>query len=64
MQLTPIPWGKRDRALGKMVCQHMVDIGPVILIPFHPLKHSRLLQELGHLGIRAYNPPRENDHAV
>lgn len=34
--LTRIPWGKRDAALGRALCQHIVDATPPTCIPFFP----------------------------
>lgn len=32
--LTPIPWGKPDRALGFAVIQHMTEVTPGTVIPW------------------------------
>ena len=51
VQLTPIPWGKPDRALARAVCQHLVDANPRIAVDFNPFHHRRLIAFLRSHGI-------------
>lgn len=34
IQLTPIPWGRKDRNLGFAVCAHVRDVTPPTVIPW------------------------------
>lgn len=52
MPLSPIQWGKPDRALGHAVCQHVADATPPIVIEFNPVTHARLCRVL-----RSYRIP-------
>lgn len=40
--LAPVPWGTRDPALARMVCEHIVEATPPIVIPFNPRSHARV----------------------
>jgi hypothetical protein len=42
VQLRPIPWGRRDQALGFGVCEAIARATPPTVIPANPLLHSRL----------------------
>lgn len=46
VQLTPIPWGKPDRDLGRLVCRHVVDVTPPIVIPCNPFTEAKTLRTL------------------
>lgn len=50
-RLAPIPWGRPDRALGRLVCRHMVDANPPTVIPFNPVTGKRLQALLRTLHI-------------
>lgn len=51
VQLTPVPFGRPDRALGHALCQHIVDATPAIVIPFNPVTHRRVRAVLRQCGI-------------
>lgn len=38
LQLSPIRWGKRDKVLARMVCEHMRHANPPIVIPWSPVQ--------------------------
>jgi hypothetical protein len=46
LQLKPIPWGQRDRDLGRAVCWHICDATPPTVIPFNPRKHAQMKRHL------------------
>lgn len=51
VQLKPIPWGKRDPDLGRLVCRHIEDANPPIFIRYNPITHSRLSRLLRSCGV-------------
>lgn len=54
VQLRPIPWGKRDPDLGRLVCRHMVDANPPIVIPYDPFESPRLRRRLLHYRLHFF----------
>lgn len=36
LTLSPIPWGRKDAALSRVVLRHMVDANPPVVIPWRP----------------------------
>lgn len=54
MKLQPIAWGKRDPALGKLVCAHLRDANPPTEIPFNPLVDGRIRNDLRKLRVTHY----------
>lgn len=51
VQLSPIPWGKRDPELGRALCRHIVDATPPIVIPVNFLTDFRVRSWLRTHGI-------------
>ena len=51
VRLTPIPWGKRDQALARAVCDHIADAMPPVVIRFNPITHRRVCAFLRSYGI-------------
>ena len=54
LQLTPIPWGKPDPVLGRMVCQNVADTTPALVVPFNPITHTKARTRLRSYGIHHY----------
>ncbi|ALN84924.1 hypothetical protein LC55x_1634 [Lysobacter capsici] len=50
MRLSPIQWGKRDPALGRGVCHHILEATPPRVIAFNPLNDASVRRELRMLG--------------
>lgn len=53
VQLSPIPWGKRDPMLARGVCRHIADAMPKTTVPFVRGLDRKLRAFLSHYGIRA-----------
>lgn len=51
VQLKPIPWGKRDPDLARVVLRHMTEANPPIVISWNPVTHPRLIAWLRSSGI-------------
>lgn len=51
LQLTKVPFGKPDRELARVLCWHIADATPAIVIPFNPFTHSRVRAVLRSCGI-------------
>lgn len=49
--LTPIPWGKPDRKLGRAVCRHIAEFTPPTVIPYNPLTEQRVRRVLRSMHI-------------
>jgi hypothetical protein len=49
--LAPIAWGTRDRKLAKVVCAHVIDATPPMVVPFQPLTHRRTRAFLRSHGV-------------
>jgi len=47
VRLTPIPWGKRDRALAQAVIRNVRQVTPALVIPWHPYQ-ERIERHLRH----------------
>lgn len=51
VQLTPIPWGKRDPKLARVVLQHIADFTPPTVIPYNPFTEQRTRRVLRSMHI-------------
>lgn len=51
LRLAPIAWGKRNEALGKALCQQIVEATPPTVIHANTITHARLRRCLRSLGI-------------
>lgn len=51
VQLTPIPWGKPDRKLARVVLQHIADFTPPTVIPYNPFAEQRVRRVLRSMHI-------------
>jgi hypothetical protein len=51
VQLKPVPFGKPDRSLARVVCRHMAEVNAPTVIPFNPLTESKLHSLLRSLRI-------------
>lgn len=51
VELKPIEWGSRDKALGRLICQHVEDATPPIEVRFNPLTHQRVRRVLRSIGV-------------
>ncbi len=54
VQLSPIPWGKPDPALGRALCRHIAEFTPPVLIPCNPFTESKTRRALRSLHVFHY----------
>jgi hypothetical protein len=52
--LSPIPWGKPDPLLGRMLCRHIADVTPSVQIPCNPFTESKTRRSLRSLHVFHY----------
>jgi hypothetical protein len=46
VQLQPIPWGKPDPKLARIVLRNIVDTTPPTIVPFNPRIEARIRSDL------------------
>ena len=51
VRLTPIPWGRPDRALARGVCEHMRRATPPLELPFNPRTDRKVRETLRRMGV-------------